>query len=700
MVVGYQIGSQDANSRTWLKIVQTTDANGHTVLTTNRAFVELATGLDYLGTNGQWLPSREEIDAYPGGAVAQLGEHRVIFANNINSSGAIDLQMPQTNGAPGGQEMKSEILGLAYYDTASGQSVLIGQVQDSQGQIVGSNQVVYPDAMSGVRVNVAYRYTKAGLSQDVVLLTQLPAPESFGLSSTSCVLQVLTEFSQASAPVIQTMAGSGSNGSLADETLDFGTMKMIRGRAFLLGTNSPAAAISKQWITVSNRTVLVESVRLSAITNSLSKLPAFSQTSLKPSNSSPLYAVSSKRLMPAPRMARVEKGEMQLAKAAPSRKGLVLDYYVVNGTMYSYYFGGNNIPGGNTYLISGPVYCNYVTLAGGAVIKYPNNTTAFIEAEVGFNCQTSPYKPCVMTAADDNSIGENTSNDGGVIQAGGYADPALRIDENATVENVRISYGVEGISVAGGDTATVQDSQLVNCIKGVNLDSGASATLTNCLLTSAGVGSDYYYGDLLAGGGGNAAFYLYNCTLDNSNEDQMVGYGDDGSSPGSVYADSSIFANVSYFGDGSVDGNINGFYSTASTFGTAITDWNYPFMQVGGGAYYLGDSTFQGQAEYEYYSGQKTTQPPTDYSNLPLAPNKPLGSQVTRSDEDLGFHYDPIDYVVSGTTVGAKVTFAPGTVLAWRGQGLSFSTAYTMTFDGTVQNWCYFLPCNTVQEQS
>ncbi|MDE3100331.1 MAG: hypothetical protein KGJ88_12745, partial [Verrucomicrobiota bacterium] len=672
MVVGYQIGQQDANSRTWLKIVKTTDANGNTILTTNKAYVEVATGLNYLGTNGEYLPSREAIVAYPGGALAQFGQHRVIFANNINSSGAIDLQMPQTNGAPGGQEMKSEILGLAYYDTASGQSVLIGQVQDSQGQIVGSNQVVYPDAMSGVRVNVAYRYTKAGLSQDVVLLTQLPSPESFGLSSTSCVLQVLTEFSQAPTPVIQTVPGA-TNGVMTDETLVFGTgsgaMRMIRGRAFLLGTNSPAAAVSKQWVTVSNRTVLVESVPLSAITNSLSKLPAFSRADLKPASGSPLYAVSSKRLLPAPRLACVDKEEMEVAKATPPNQGLVLDYYVVNGTLYSYYFGGNNIPGGNTYLISGPVYCNYVTLAGGAVIKYPNTTTAFIEAEVGFNCQTSPYKPCVMTAADDNSSGENTSSDGGVIQAGGYANPALRLDVNATVENVRICYGKEAISVAGSAAVTVQDSQFVNCIKGVNLDSGASASLTNCLLTSAGVGSEYYYGDLLAGGGSSATFGLYNCTLDNSNEDQMVGYGDDDSSPANVSANNSIFANVSYFGDGNLDGDFNGFWNTQGTFGNEPildSDGNSPFVQAGGGNYYVSGSS----PLYNEYS----TPPPIDYSHQSFSPTTPLGPQYYCDGcLTLGYQYPRIDYLFSQTTVNGNLTFQPGTVVAWQGQGLSFS---------------------------
>ncbi|MDE3067178.1 MAG: hypothetical protein KGJ60_06450, partial [Verrucomicrobiota bacterium] len=66
----------------------------------------------------------------------------------------------------------------------------------------------------------------------------------------------------------------------------------------------------------------------------------------------------------------------------------------------------------------------------------------------------------------------------------------------------------------------------------------------------------------------------------------------------------------------------------------------------------------------------------------------------------LGYQYPRIDYLFSQTTVNGNLTFQPGTVVAWQGQGLSFSGAYTLTFDGTVQNRCYFLPCNTVQEQS
>ncbi|MDE3066632.1 MAG: hypothetical protein KGJ60_03675 [Verrucomicrobiota bacterium] len=699
-IVSYQIGGQGANHRIWLKIVRTTDANGNTVLTTNKAFVEVATGLNYLGTNGQYLPSKEEIIAYPGGAAAQLGEHRVIFANNINSIGAIDLQMPQTNGAPGGSEMKSDILGLAYYDPASGQSVLIAQVQDSQGQIISSNEVVYGDCFQGLKANVVYKYTRAGLSQDVVLLEQPPSPQSLGLSSTSCVLQVLTEFTEAPTPVIQTAPGSGSNGQLPDATvLDFGTMRMIRGRAFLLGTNAPAAPVAKQWLMVSNRTVLIESVRLSAISKFMSKLPAFSQATLKPANGSPLYAVSSTRLLPSPRTARVRTGKMELAKASQPAKGFVLDYIVVNNETPSVFQSGT------TYFISGPIYAyGSVTLQGGAILKYPNNTTAFIEINSGvpFTCQAGPYDPAVFTAGDDESVGDDVSGAmtdfTGTIQPGGYADPALRFDENVSLPYVRISYAKEAISVAGSATVTVQDSQIVNCIRGINLDAYGYANLNNCLFTSAGIGSGYPDGVPLAGGDTGGQFYLQYCTIDNANEDYLMGSGDDGSGPGSLFAVNSIFANVTdNFNGESVDGVENGFWNTSNTFGTtSLTDSNNPFVTAGGGNYYLNNaSAFIGAATgWDFtISAQQTTEAPVQYNN-----QSSIGPQGFGGDSNLGYHYDVVDCLFDQSQISSGLTIGAGTIAAWSGQGMS--VAGSVDFSGTAQNPCYFIPGNMVQEQS
>jgi hypothetical protein len=154
-LVGYQISELGADHRTWQKVVQTTDGQGNTTSQTNPACVELASGLNYSdATSRQWLESKEEIDAYAGGAIAQFGQHKVIFAGNLNTAGAIDLQTPD------GKELQSHILGLGYYDTASGKNVLIAQVKDCQGQIVNGNQVIYADAFDGTSADVRYTYLR------------------------------------------------------------------------------------------------------------------------------------------------------------------------------------------------------------------------------------------------------------------------------------------------------------------------------------------------------------------------------------------------------------------------------------------------------------------------------------------------------------------------------------------------------------
>src|SRR5665213_1807707 len=51
------------------------------------SYTELASGLNYLDTNGQWVASQEQIEAFASGAIARQGQHQVIFANNLNSAG-------------------------------------------------------------------------------------------------------------------------------------------------------------------------------------------------------------------------------------------------------------------------------------------------------------------------------------------------------------------------------------------------------------------------------------------------------------------------------------------------------------------------------------------------------------------------------------------------------------------------------------
>ena len=231
----YAVAERGANYNIW------ESTNSQSIGVGQHRFVEWATGLNYTNASGHWVPAREEIDACSSGAIAQYGQHQVSFANDLNTVGAIDVMMPD------GKHLQSDILGLSYYDTASGTNVVIAEVTDCQGEIVGSNQVVYANAFNGVNANVCYTYTKAGLEQDVILLEQPPTPESFGLSSASSVLQVITEFTSAPTP---TVTASTAGSSLPDEWVNFGAMQLIRGKAFLLGTNLPAVAVARQWATL------------------------------------------------------------------------------------------------------------------------------------------------------------------------------------------------------------------------------------------------------------------------------------------------------------------------------------------------------------------------------------------------------------------------------------------------------------------
>src|SRR5262249_46077945 len=98
--------------------------------------IEMATGLNYLD-NGQWGPSKEEIEIFPDGAIARQGQFQAIFGPNLNAAGAIDLQIP------GGRRFQSRILGLVYFDTASAKSVIIAETKDVEGKVLPPNQVYY-----------------------------------------------------------------------------------------------------------------------------------------------------------------------------------------------------------------------------------------------------------------------------------------------------------------------------------------------------------------------------------------------------------------------------------------------------------------------------------------------------------------------------------------------------------------------------
>src|SRR5882724_7853125 len=167
----YAVVESGPNHRVWQNTTYETGPNGEQRAHVHK-YTELGTGMNYVDASGRWAEAKEEIETSPQGAIARLGQYQVIFAGNLNSTGAIDMQTPD------GKRLRSNILGLMYHDTVTGKSVLIAQIQDSVGELASSNQVVYPNAFAGVKADVRYTYRRGCFEQDVILREQPPAPES------------------------------------------------------------------------------------------------------------------------------------------------------------------------------------------------------------------------------------------------------------------------------------------------------------------------------------------------------------------------------------------------------------------------------------------------------------------------------------------------------------------------------------------
>jgi hypothetical protein len=345
--------------------------DGSTVAHTNTV-TELATGLNVL-RNGLWTRASEQIEGFPGGAVARQGQHSVIFANNLATPAAIDMQ------AADGKEFRSHILGLSYRDIESGSNVWIAEIKDCQGVISGTNVVTYDDAFTGLKASVRYTYTLAGLEQDILLEEVPPVPEEFGLSSQSTVLEVITEFiAPPSVGISDDIPSTDPEQPLADHNLDFGAMKIGRGKAFFIGDkpNSKGVPVSKQWIQTDQRHLLIEDVPIHVFNEDLKRLPASEGASLENGTGKVKRMATLRRVLPEVRMAKVSTQEMVVAQLGAPRPALLLDYVTLASSATNYTFLANS-----TYYISGLVNLSGVTtIEGNCVLKFPISTTAGIVA--------------------------------------------------------------------------------------------------------------------------------------------------------------------------------------------------------------------------------------------------------------------------------------------------------------------------------
>ncbi|HVU27303.1 MAG TPA: hypothetical protein VHG71_06150 [Verrucomicrobiae bacterium] len=685
----YQIVQRDGNSQVWQRTTYETAPDG-TQLPHLHQYTELASGLNHW-VNGQWVASSEHIDILPDGtAAATNGQHQAYFPGDIYE-GQIELVTPD------GQHLYSRPLGLGYDDGTN--TVLIAELTNSLGEVAGDNQVVYPNAFVGIKADLRYTYTKAGFEQDIIIREQPPAPEDFGMETMNTKLQLLTEFFNPPQPKITANSMRTQAGTITDDNLSFGAMQMVPGKAFMMGTSDSSVMVNKLWVNVQNRQFLVEEVLVDAVADDLLDLPQTTTMKLSP----PLHVVAAERRLPSQHLAKANGKAAFITKTTPPDKGLVLDYNTVNSSLTNYTFQGDS-----TYYISGTVNLfGTNTFEGGAVIKYTNNATIHaITTAVKVNWQASAYRPVIFTAKDDNTVGENITGSTGA-PSGYYANPALEfvaVIPSPTLSYFRVSYAQQAITLAGALTFSISNGQIVNCQNGITANSISSQLLLENMLF-ANVQTNF-----------NSMVGSYFLTTENttfSSCAQLINVQD-----GITFTlTNCLLANVNSLTNSGVilGGDHNGFYNS-SKFGTGqVTDTFYPFQTVGAGSYYLTngcnffnagttniDSTLLASLK------QKTTYPPIVYSNVVISNSITLSPRAQRDTDtpDLGYHYDPLDYVFGDSFISnANVTVTSGTAIgvfvlgSGYGDAIELEGADNLLFEGVATNPIHITYYNAVQEQ-
>jgi hypothetical protein len=307
------------------------------------------------------------------------------------------------------------------------------------------------------------------------------------------------------------------------------------------------------------------------------------------------------------------------------------------------------------------------------------------------SCQTAPYRPAIFTAKDDNSVGETIAGSTG-IPSGGYGGSWYSVsisyyNENLVLHDLRMSWLASALSLAD-NSSEVDDVQFVNCGAAINLR-WDNLTINNCLFdnvgqaVSASGGTPSLTGTFLTthncgtfGGAGLQQVSLANCLLVTTT-------------------------------------NI-----TAGT-GTALASNNVAvvaadagvFQTVGAGAHYLANGSPYRKAGTANITpsvlagiSSRTTYPPVIYSNMLFSTPEVFSIQAPRDTglPDLGYHYDPLDYLTDGLVVSnTTLNIGPGVAAAcYNRTGITLQNGASLTSVGTplLPNW--FVRCQSVQEQA
>ncbi|HEX3799309.1 MAG TPA: hypothetical protein VH413_11455 [Verrucomicrobiae bacterium] len=683
--------------------------------------MELATGLNHL-VAGQWVASSEDIQLTPNGGAATNSQHQVYFSANINTPGSIDLVMPH------GRHLTGTVLGLSLFDSGSGQNAIIGQLQDSLGQILPTgNQVLYTNALvdsqTDFQADVLYTHKRMGFEQDIIMHQQPPAPASFGLNPDTTMLQVWTEFYNTTDPEVSSNVVNVSlqnslraeRRAIASETLNFGSMQMDQGNAFSTGGSTNIngnginglllVPVAKHWVRQGTRRFLVEEIPFDSIVAQLNALPPSSPLNNGTPSAEPAQSFFRSPVKADPKQAKAQS--LLIAKNSVAKHpSLVMDYNLINNNFTNFTFQSDT-----TYYLSGSVNLyGTTTLEGGTVIKCDGNAEGTTVMNGNIVCKTAPYRPAIFTATNDNSVGVALSSTGvPTISVSTY----LYCPSGGSITNVRFSYAWNGLSAAAGDVE-ISDCQFVYCNHPITVNSGTTTLgLHNVLITM----NDSINNSANFCGCAPGAITVYSTSLKMSAEHLTA---DLGSQYFIEYYTTPNLSTTSVALTNSIilSPHLNPYYSYGTSIAiTPTTNETYYsstppspslFQSVGAGNYYLNtNSMLRGIGTTNINTNvltdiqARTTFPPVFITNTLVTDTvlSPQAGRDTNTILDIGYHYAPLDFLTACTVTNSTLLLTNGVALGFYSLGITLRDGSQLVSQGSPLQRNYIAHISLVQEQ-
>jgi hypothetical protein len=477
---------------------------------------------------------------------------------------------------------------------------------------------------------------------------------------------------------------------LVDQRLNFGSMEFGQGHAFPFGDADPlgdsTVATGKSFERIEGRLFLIEKVDYASVSQHLGNLPqaAAIKKGPKAGPPGPGRQMMAKLLPEQPLGERGVWPKGQYAKADTNRKGYVLDYVALaTASLTNYLFKSDT-----TYNITGTVNLYGTTVIEGlAVLKYTSVGRVRILGPL--DCRTAAYHPLILTGKDDDKIGEIISGSTG-SPGNAYGSPEMISLEgtNSTYElhDLQISHANRGITLTSKVQANISNFQVVNGGTAFGLNGGSTVTSRNFLFYKLSQGA------VTSGTPTNRA--------EHATMHRLTNFRAISSTNGLFTLTNCLLISVT-----------NQLLYEGANVVTSLDETGF-FQTVGSGAHYLAAGSTNRNAGTTNINSDllaslrnRTTYPPIVLTNH-ITGDTTLTVQAQRDTDtpDLGYLYDPLDFVASQIAVtNATLTLQAGTALGLFGAsnapGILLLDGGKLISEGTPDNLNRITRYNLVQEE-